>query len=244
MTLQTSKARRIKALAFDMQGTIFNFYDPMMETLARVPAAAADLAQWSAFAGVWSAAAYIAFADIAAGRKAWMPAAAVYANELPRVLARFPGGASVSKADRALLLAVWGNVRPWDDVLPGLTALRESFVLATLTNASMRGTIDLVRRTGLPFDAILSAELAGALKPDPQVYRLGCKHLGCEPEEAMMVSAHKWDLRAAKQCGMQTALVLRPREYGPATTLDASPDDLIDVIAPDLPSLASLLAYS
>ena len=68
---------RPKALVFDMQGTLFNFYDPMMHELARLPAAAPRLQEWSTFAGRWSAAAHDAIAEIAAGRKPWQPNCAV-----------------------------------------------------------------------------------------------------------------------------------------------------------------------
>ena len=49
---------RPKALVFDMQGTVFNFYDPMMHELARLPAVAPRLQDWSTFPGRWSAAAH------------------------------------------------------------------------------------------------------------------------------------------------------------------------------------------
>ncbi len=91
---------RPKALVFDMQGTVFNFYDPMMHELARLPAAAPRLQDWSTFAGRWSAAAHDAIIEIAAGRKPWQPNRAVYAEVLPSLLTRYPGGNTLSDEDK------------------------------------------------------------------------------------------------------------------------------------------------
>lgn len=232
---------RPKALVFDMQGTVFNFYDPMMHELARLPAVAPRLQDWSTFAGRWSAAAHDAIVEIAAGRKPWQPNRAVYAKVLPSLLTRYPGGNTLSDEDKTRLLDVWGTMTPWSDTLAGLTSLRKAFVVATLTNASMAGMIGLVKREGLPFDAILTGELVHAFKPDPRAYQLASEYLGFLPGEIMLASAHKWDLMAAKRSGLLTAFVPRAFENGPATEVDTLPEPYIDVIASDLPQLASLL---
>ena len=232
---------RPKALVFDMQGTVFNFYDPMMHELARLPAVAPRLQDWSSFAGRWVAAAHDAIVEIADGRKPWQPNRAVYAEVLAPLLKRYPGGDTLSDDDRNRLLDVWGKMTPWSDSLAGLTSLRRAFVVATLTNASMAGMIGLVKREKLPFDAILTGELVHAFKPDARVYQLASDYLGFAPGEIMLVSAHKWDLMAAKRSGLLTAFVPRPFENGPLTKVDVLGESYIDVIASDLPQLASLL---
>lgn len=233
---------RPKALVFDMQGTVFDFYDPMMRELARIPSIASHAQDWSTFAGRWSASAHDAIVEISAGRRPWRPNSAVYADVLSPLLSRYPGGNTLSDNDKARLLGVWGKMQPWDDSAAGLTSLREAFVIATLTNASMAGMIALVKRENLPFDAILTGELVHAFKPDPRVYRLASDYLGFAPGEILMVSAHKWDLMAAKRSGLLTAFVPRPYENGPATRADTSPEPYIDVTASNLPQLASLLS--
>jgi 2-haloacid dehalogenase len=97
---------------------------------------------------------------------------------LPALLRRYPGGNTLSDDDKARLLDVWGAMTPWRDTLAGLTSLRKAFVVATLTNASMAGMIGLVKREGLPFDAILTGEPVHAFKPDPRVYQLASEYLG------------------------------------------------------------------
>ncbi len=57
----------------------------------------------------------------------------------------------------------------------------------------------------------------------------------------MMVAAHNDDLLAAGRCGLRTAFVARPTEYGPGQSKDlrAGPD--FDVIADSFTDLAAKL---
>ena len=99
----------------------------------------------------------------------------------------------------------------------------------------------MAKNAGLPWDCVLSAELAGTYKPDPRVYEKAADLLGLPTERVMMVAAHKSDLRAAAETGMRTAYVPRPLEYGPDVEVDTSPEPDFDVIAPDFVTLATLL---
>jgi 2-haloacid dehalogenase len=235
---------RPKALVFDMQGTVLNFYGPMMHELAQIPSIASHLQQWSTFAGRWSASAHDAIVEIAAGRMPWQPNSDIYATALTPLLPRYPGGETLSDDDKRRLLGVWARMKPWNDSVPGLAALRTDFVIATLTNASTASMVEIVKRNALPFDAVLTGEMVHTFKPNPRVYQLGCDYLGFAPGEIMLVSAHKWDLMAAKHSGLLTAFVPRPYESGPATKVDTSFEPYIDITAADLPHLASLLHRS
>ena len=70
----------------------------------------------------------------------------------------------------------------------------------------------MAKRAGLPWDAILGAEVAQAYKPDPQAYLRTAEVLGIRPDELCLVAAHNGDLRAARAAGLATAFVLRPGE--------------------------------
>ena len=80
----------------------------------------------------------------------------------------------------------------------GLARLRRRFVISTLSNAGMRTMVAVVKHAGLPFDAVLTAELARTYQPSPSVYQLAVDLLGYQPEEIMMVACHKYDLKAAR----------------------------------------------
>jgi 2-haloacid dehalogenase len=73
----------------------------------------------------------------------------------------------------------------------------------------------------------MSGELFQHYKPDPEVYLGAAKLLNLAPEEVMMVAAHPSDLKAAARCGLKTAYVPRPLEYGPDAlfSVDKGPFD-------------------
>ncbi len=96
----------------------------------------------------------------------------------------------------------------------------------------------LARYAGLPWDAILGAELAGDYKPKPKVYLASAEALGLTPGEVMMVAAHNDDLEAAQALGFKTGFFPRPREYGANQTKDLEAGGDWDVIAADLGDLA------
>jgi 2-haloacid dehalogenase len=93
----------------------------------------------------------------------------------------------------------------------------------------------------MPWDCILSAELARHYKPVPEAYLTAADLLGLQPHEVMMVAAHKGDLRAAQAVGLRTAFVTRPLEYGPQKQPDLAPDPAFDLHASDFQDLATQL---
>ncbi|KAI0460226.1 HAD-like protein [Xylaria acuta] len=108
----------------------------------------------------------------------------------------------------------WHHMTAWDDVLPALTALKEELGLElfVLANGTTRLQLDLVRSSGLAasFDLLFSSELLGVYKPAPEAYKKALALVGVRPDQAVMVAAHAYDLRAAKEAlGMHTVYVYR-----------------------------------
>jgi 2-haloacid dehalogenase len=54
----------------------------------------------------------------------------------------------------------------------------------------------------------------------------------------MMCAAHNYDLRAARSCGLKTAFIARPSEYGIGQTTDLFAEEDWDVVATDIRDLA------
>jgi 2-haloacid dehalogenase len=140
---------------------------------------------------------------------------------------------------RELNLA-WHWLDIWNDVGAGLARLRAKFLLAPVSNGNILLMVDLARRNGIYWDAILGAEVAGDYKPKPRVYLAACEAFDLPPAECMMVAAHSSDLAAAAQCCLRTAHVARPHEYGPNTG-ERSPKIKVDYAASDMLDLASQL---
>ena len=147
----------------------------------------------------------------------------------------------LSEPDKDHLNRVWHRLTAWPDSVAGLTRLRVRYILATLSNGNVALLTNMAKYAGLPWDCILSAELAKHYKPDPETYQMAADLLGLRPEQVMMVAAHKGDLRAAQAVGLRTAFVPRPMEHGPERTPDLTPDPAFTVHAVDFNDLAAKL---
>src|SRR5215468_122956 len=75
----------------------------------------------------------------------------------------------------------WHRLDPWPDSVEGLTRLKARFPIVTLSNGNVALLIDLARRAGLPWDAILGAEFSRTYKPDPTTYLATVQALGLSP---------------------------------------------------------------
>ena len=89
--------------------------------------------------------------------------------------------------------------------------------MALLTNMAKFG--------GLPWDCILSAELAKHYKPDPETYQTAAYLLGLRTDQVMMVAAHQGDLLAAQKVGLRRRFRATPpgARHGEPTGPDARP---------------------
>jgi 2-haloacid dehalogenase len=100
--------------------------------------------------------------------------------------------------------------------------------------------VDLARRNGFIWDAILGAEIARDYKPKPAVYLAAAAAFDCAPAETMMVAAHSADLAAAAATGLRTAFIARPDEHGRGRG-EAHASVPVDLSARDLGALADQL---
>src|SRR5262249_964587 len=107
-------------------------------------------------------------------------------------------------------------------VAPGLARLKRTLLLAPVSNGNISLMVDLARRNGFPWDAILGSEIAGDYKPKPSVYLAACAAFDLPPEHCMMVAAHSGDLASAAP-GRAAGAGLRPRPGGGAEETGARP---------------------
>jgi 2-haloacid dehalogenase len=105
----------------------------------------------------------------------------------------------------------------------------------------METVVGVVKYAALPFDAVLTAELAKSYKPAPAVYQLAVDYLGFKPDEILMVACHKYDLKGARAAGLRTAFVQRPLEFGPAVKADTAPEPWFDLYVDTFTALAQAL---
>ena len=150
-------------------------------------------------------------------------------------------GVEADESEVTDLNRAWHRLHPWIDSPGGLQRLRSRFVVSTLSNGNVELLVNMAKFSSLPWDCVLSAEVTGAFKPEPQCYQRAAELLGCRSDEVMMVAAHQADLLAAAQTGMRTAFVPRPDEAGPNFPVDLTPDPSFDIVATDFHDLASQL---
>ncbi|KAF7327055.1 Haloacid type II [Mycena kentingensis (nom. inval.)] len=149
-------------------------------------------------------------------------------------------------AGLAQTIQAWGNLISsyigWPDSTPGLYALKK-FILATLSNGSVRLLIDMAKFADLPWDAVFSSELFSSYKPNPKVYLGAAQHLSLNPENCAMVAAHVYDLRAAAALGMRTVYIPHPGEEPPdvGEVKSKAEGGEVDVVVGSFEELARLL---
>ena len=229
-----------QALLFDVQGTATDFHSTVCGEAVRISAGRCPKIDWAHFISRWRSEYFTAIQVLKPDRDNWIPVRSVYRRLLDQLLTEYPG-TDLSDAERQELALSWERLIPWPDVVPGLSRLKTSFTVAALSNADVAAVVNISKRAGLPWDAVFTAEMAGAFKPDPAAYHMAARYLGLSPSRIMMVASHKYDIRAAARLGFQTAFVARPTENGPDETVDISYSPEFDINARDFLDLASQL---
>jgi 2-haloacid dehalogenase len=229
----------IEIVAFDVFGTLVDWRSSITGAFTRVGGAAGLTADWAAAADAWRSRYYPAMAKVLNGDRAFEPLDVLHAEMLDEVAAEF-GLEALDAAARAELVRAWHQLTPWPDVVPGLTALRQRHILTPLSNGGVGLLTRLAKAARLPFDCILSAELARTYKPDRRVYELPSAYLDVPAERVLMVACHPGDLDGAQRAGLRTAFIPRALEWGPAGAAPAPPDR-VDFAADDLIALAAVL---
>ena len=212
-----------RVLLFDVFGTLVDW----RSSLIGIAQASAGSVDWAAIVDDWRRAYQPAMDQIRHGGT-WRDLDSLQRETLAGVLARHD--VRLSAAVQETLVRGWRQLRPWPDSREGLDRLRRNYVTATLSNGHIALLADLLKFADLRVDAVLSAQLANAYKPDPRVYAAALRLLDCLPEDAAMVAAHPADLRAAAALGLRPVFIRRPLEWGPGVPAQAAPalDNLLD----------------
>ncbi len=231
----------VKALTFDVFGTVVDWRGSIARCGAEFAAEhGIEGVDWATFANAWRARYQPSMQEVRSGRRAWTNLDTLHRENLEAVLTDF-GIGGLDEAGLDHLNRIWHRLDPWPDVIDGLTRLKRKFILVTLSNGNVALMVNMAKRAGLPWDAILGAEVSRHYKPQPEAYSVTAELLGLAPGECMMVAAHNDDLMAASKQGLRTAFVPRPSEYGPDQHKDFKAEHDFDVIAEDFVDMAAKL---
>jgi 2-haloacid dehalogenase len=234
------RASPVKALVFDVFGTVVDWRGSIIRegrALGRRHGLDVD---WVAFADAWRAGYRPAMARVRSGELPWTRIDDLHRMILEDLLRQF-GIRGLAEAELDELNCVWHRLRAWPDARRGLALMKRDYIIGTLSNGNVGLLVNMARNAKLPWDCVFSAEIFRHYKPDPETYLGAADLLGLSPGEVMMVAAHKDDLHAAKACGLRTAFVRRPLEYGPNVGMDLKAERGFDCNADDFLHLARQL---
>jgi len=232
----------VQAMVFDVFGTVVDWRAGIAREAGAFLARHASVADPYAFADAWRQLYVPSMEEVRSGRRPFTRLDVLHRESLAAILPLFGvDPASVPASELDMLNLAWHRLDPWPDSVPGLERLRRRFIIAPLSNGNIRLMVDMAKRAGLPWDAILGAEVAHAYKPAPEVYLRTAEVLMLKPEQICLVAAHNGDLAAARRCGLRTAFIARPTEHGPAQTTDLAPTETWDMVAANMEDLADQL---
>ncbi|HEX7647363.1 MAG TPA: haloacid dehalogenase type II [Noviherbaspirillum sp.] len=234
MTADT--AHSIKILAFDVFGTVVDWHG----SIAREVDAMSLGVPGKDFALAWREGYRPAMQRVMSGELGWTRIDDLHRMILDGLLERF-NITSLSEEQKQRLNKAWHRLDPWPDSVAGLTRLKKKYTICTLSNGNIGLLTNMAKHGGLPWDCVLSAEVFKAYKPDPATYLGVAQVFDVRPDEVMLVAAHQDDLASARACGLKTAYIERPWEYGRDTPKDVSPHPDNTFHAKDFIALADQL---
>ena len=110
--------------------------------------------------------------------------------------------------------------------------------LGVLTNSTRDAAHAALANAGLRerFAVVIGSDEVQAFKPHPRVYEHAIARVGAEPDQAVLVAAHAWDVMGAMRAGLRGAWVARSEQW----YVPVAPEP--DVRGEDLREVASKLA--
>jgi 2-haloacid dehalogenase len=230
----------LKAIVFDVFGTLVDWRGSIIAEAAVWGKAKGITADWARFADRWRAGYAPSMDRVRNGELPWTKLDVLHRGVLEDLLKEF-GILGLSEEEKEHWNRIWHRLKPWPDSGPGLTRLKQEFTIAPLSNGNVSLLADMAKAGRLPWDLILSAELARHYKPDREAYLSAVELLSLRPGEVMMAAAHRSDLEAARGCGLRTGFIHRPDEYGGVRQADTADPGEFDVVAADVLDLATRL---
>ena len=207
-----------KILAFDIFGTVVDWHGSIAREIDAMELGVSG----NEFALAWRAGYQPAMQRVRSGELGWTRIDELNRIILDDLLGRFAIN-TLDEAARQHLNRVWHRLDPWPDSVVGITRLKRQHIVCPLSNGNIGLLTNMAKRAGLPWDCILSAEVFRAYKPDPATYLGVAATFDAAPHDVMLVAAHHDDLAAARACGLLTAFIERPMEFGAGQPNDVSP---------------------
>jgi len=200
----------VKALFFDVGGTVFDWKNTAREQVEKLADEQGQAIDSEAFANSWRGEMFQIHAQVRQGNLPWLNSDEMHLMALENLTTRFP---LLTAIDRMTLVkSTWHRLKPFAGAPEAINRLRTKYTVVVLTILNWQSVVSSSKAANVRWDGILSCEFLGYYKPSLQAYLKGTALLGLKPAEAMMIAAHKGDLAAAGSTGMHTAYVSVPEE--------------------------------
>ncbi len=220
-----------RALTFDCYGTLIDWESGILAVLRRW----ADRAGAGGGGRADDAALLAAFSRAEPAAEAAAPTA-LYPDILRDTMTRIGADlrAPVTAADQDALAMSVPNWTPFPDTVAALRRLKSRFRLVITSNVDRASFAGTARRLEVPFDAVITAQDAGAYKPALNHFHLAERTLR---DNGWIADRAQWlhvaqslyhDHVPAKSLGLRTAWVDRPTGRSKGATPASSP------VAPDI----------
>jgi len=233
----------IQALVHDVFGTVVDWRSAVTadgEALAAKKGITG--VDWQQFADEWRGAYAPSMNRVRTGELPWTNLDALHRRALDQLLEKFGVAGHLTEDDKLWFNLTWHRLKPWPDSVPGLTRIKQKYIIATLSNGTVRLLTDMAKYCGLPWDTVLGSDLVQHYKPDAEMYQSAIHFLGNDdPGSVMMVAAHNNDLVSAAKHGMKTAFISRPYEHGAKQSRDFKAEHDFTYVAKDFEDLATQL---
>jgi len=203
----------LKAFVFDVFGTVVDWRSSVIAEATSWGKARGLHSNWVEFTDRWRLGYLPAMDAVRKGKIPWTKLDDLNRMILENLLKQYKIE-GLSEEEKTHWAHVWRRLKPWPDSVDGLTRLKKKFIVAPMSNGNVALMTSLAKFGGLPWDVVFGSDLVQHYKPDREMYLSAPFYLDLKPEEVMMCAAHAPDLQAARRCGLRTAFIYRPNEYG------------------------------
>jgi 2-haloacid dehalogenase len=200
----------VKALFFDVGGTVFDWKNTAREQIQKLADEQGQAIDSEAFANDWRGEMFKIHTQVRHGNLPWINSDDMHLLALENLVNSYP---LLSTIDRmSLIKSTWHHLKTFAGAPEAINRLRTKYTVVVLTILNWESIVSSSKAAKVQWDGILSCEFLGYYKPSLQAYIKGTNLLGLKPAETMMVAAHKDDLAAAQAAGMHTAFVNVPEK--------------------------------
>jgi 2-haloacid dehalogenase len=241
MSESSSEPGAIKALTFDVFGTVVDWHGSVAREVRALAARKGLRVNAVKFTKAWRAGYRPAMDRVRSGELPYTKIDVLHRMILDELLQQFKIADALTEEEKVDLNRVWHRLKPWPDAVRGLKRLKTRYIIATLSNGNTGLLVNMAKQAGLPWDCVFSSETFHHFKPDPEMYLGAAGALDLEPGQVMMVASHKHDLRAAATHGLKTAFIKRPHELGRNNNPDLAEEPEFTYNAEDFLDLADQL---